>query len=113
MGRQATGAEGHIEVGGVVGQGRHQGAALVDAGLLEGFIEGGIGQQHPQAPLLGLGHPVGVHFHHEQRHVLGTELFGDFAADAAVAAENHVVMHAPQLLPGASIAKDLEVTGVG
>ena len=42
-GRQAAGAEDHIEIGSVVGQGRHQGAALVNAGLLQGFIEGGIG----------------------------------------------------------------------
>ena len=94
VGRHAPGAEHHVEVGGVVGQGGHQGPAAVDARLEKGFIQGGVGGYHRQAALFGRVPALTVHLNHQQRHVFPGELFGDFAADTAVAAEDDMVIHA-------------------
>ena len=67
----------------------------MDAGIEERLIQGGIGIQHRQASLLGRIAALGIRFHHQELHPFPGELFGDLAADAAIAAENHVIVHAP------------------
>ena len=65
----------------------------MDAGIQQGFVEGGVGHQHGQPPLFGCFAALRVHLHHKQGNVFPGKLFGDLAADAAIAAKDHMVMH--------------------
>ena len=111
MGRQAPGAEHHVEVGRIAGQCGHQGAAAVNAGLEQGFIEGGIGHQHRQSAVFGGLAAIRVHLHHQQRHPFAGELLADFAADAAIAAEDHMVVHGGKPADETAFAQTPEIAG--
>ena len=65
----------------------------MDAGIQQGFVEGCVGHQHGQPPFFGGLPPFHIHLHHQQGNVFPGELFGDFTADAAIAAKDHMVVH--------------------
>jgi hypothetical protein len=85
----------------------------MDARLQQGLIEGGVGEQHRQPPLLRLVAAARVHLHHQQRDLLPDQLIGDLLADAAIAAENHVVVHALDPVAETALAPAPEVAGFG
>ena len=94
---EPPGAEYYIEVGGVVGQGGYQSPAIENARLLEGFIQGGVAFEHFQLALARRARILWRVFNHQQGHTFGDQLVGDLAADAAVAAEDHVLAHSLDL----------------
>ena len=64
---------------------------------MKGFIQGGVAFEHFQ---LAFARGAGILrrvFNHQQAHAFGDQLVGDFAADAAVAAEDHVLAHSLDL----------------
>ena len=111
LGGEAAGTQHHIQIGGVAGEGCHQGPAPVDTSFQEGFVEGGVRHQHRQAPLLCRLAAFGIHLHHQKGHPLPGQLFADLPADAAIAAEDHVVLHGGEPAEVAALAQAPKVAG--
>ena len=108
---EATGAEDHVEVGCIAWQGRHQTPATIESCLHQGFVEGGVRLEHLQAAFLSRLFANGVQFDHQHRRILEKQLLPDLTTDPAVAAENDVVLHAPQHPAKSQLPNLSEVTG--
>ena len=83
----------------------------MDARFQEGFVEGGVRHQHRQAPLLCRLAAFGIHLHHQKGHPLPGQLFADLPADAAIAAEDHVVLHGGEPAEVAALPQAPKVAG--
>ena len=75
------------------------------------FVAGGIGFEHAQPPFLGRLDALCIELHDQHLDVVLQELLADLSADAAIPANDDVVVHAPEFAAKAQSTQLAEVTG--